>query len=160
MKLYVNEKLFSIRNKFYVKNESGDDVFEISSQIISIGDKTTIKDMQGNEIAYIEQEIFHFTPNYKIYINGNLQSKITKKFQFFKNDYIIDNGYRVDGDIFSLDFEIYNKENKKIGNVARKFFSIGDQYEIDIYEEKDVKMVLAIVVAIANDINRKQRNND
>lgn len=160
MKLYVNEKLFSIRNKFYVKNESGDDVFEISSQIISIGDKTTIRDMKGNEIVYIEQELFHFTPNYKIYINNNLQCKITKKFQLLKNDYIIDNGYRVEGDIFSLDFEIYDKENNKIGNVARKFFSIGDQYEIDIHDEKDVKMVLAIVVAIANDINRKQRNND
>lgn len=160
MKLYVNEKLFSIRNKFYVRNESGDDVFEISSQIISIGDKTTIRNMKGNEIVYIEQEIFHITPNYKIYINNNLQCKITKKFQLLKNDYIIDNGYKVDGDIFSLDFEIYNKENNKIGTVARKFFSIGDQYEKDIHDEKDVKMVLAIVVAIANDINRKQRNND
>ncbi len=50
MKLYVNEKLFSIQKKFYVKDENDTNVYEISSQIISFGDKTTINDMQGNKI--------------------------------------------------------------------------------------------------------------
>ena len=70
MRLYVNEKLFSIHNKFYVKDENDMDVYEISSKIISLGDKTTINDMQGNKIAYIEQELFHIMPNYNVYINN------------------------------------------------------------------------------------------
>ena len=35
MKLYVNEKLFSLHNKFFVKDEKGKDVYEISSKVIS-----------------------------------------------------------------------------------------------------------------------------
>ena len=50
MKLYVSEKLFSFHNKFYVKDENDVDVYEISSKVISIGDKTTISDMSGNQI--------------------------------------------------------------------------------------------------------------
>ena len=108
MKLYVKEKLFSLHRKFYIKDESDNNVYEISSEFISIGDKTKINDMNGNTIAFIEQEIFHLTPHYNVYINGELSFKIEKKFQLFKNDYSLSNGYRVDGNIFMLDFTIYD----------------------------------------------------
>ena len=36
MKLYVNEKLFSIHRKFYVKDENDMDVYEISSKFLTI----------------------------------------------------------------------------------------------------------------------------
>ncbi len=47
MKLYVNEKLLSIHNKFYVRDENNKEVYEISSKVISIGNKTTITDIEG-----------------------------------------------------------------------------------------------------------------
>ncbi len=156
MKLYVNEKLFSIHNKFHVKDENDMDVYEISSKVISIGDKTTINDMQGNKIAYIEQEIFHIMPNYNVYINDTLVFKITKKFHLFKNDYILSNGYRVEGNFLMLDFVIYDENNNQIGSIKRKFISIGDKYEISIDDVNKKEIVLSIIVAITNDVNRDQ----
>ena len=160
MKFYVNEKVFSLHNKFYVKNENEEDVYEISSKAISLGDKTTITDLNGNQIAYIEQELLHIMPNYNIYIDNNLVCKISKKFHLFKNDYILDNGYRVEGNAFSLNFQIFDNENNQIGAVSRKLISIGDKYEIYILDEKHIPIVLSIVVAITNDVNRAQRNNN
>lgn len=81
MKLYVNEKIFSLHDKFYIKDESGHNVYEISSKIFSIGDKTTITDMKGNQVAYIEQELFHLMPNYNVYFDENFSFKISKKIQ-------------------------------------------------------------------------------
>jgi len=159
MKLYVNEKLFSFHNRFYVKDANNNDVYEISSKIISFGDKTTINDVKGNKIAYIEQELFHFTPNYNIYINDEVVCKITKKFQLFKNDYLLSNGYRVEGNFFMLDFVIYDDNNSEIGGIKRNFISIGDKYEINILDDKKIDIILSIVVAIANDVNRKQNSN-
>ena len=66
MKLYVNEKLFSMHKKFYIKDENNLDVYEISSKFFSFGDKTTIKDMNDKKVVYIEQELFHLTPNYNV----------------------------------------------------------------------------------------------
>lgn len=159
MKLYVNEKLFSLHKKFYVKDENDLDIYEISSKIISFGDKTTINDMAGNKIAYIEQELFHITPTYNVYINDEFEFKITKKFQLFKNDYSLDNGYRVDGNFMMLDFIVYDDMDNQIGSVTRKFFSIGDKYEITIDDVNKTEIVLAIIVAITNDVNRSQNSN-
>lgn len=159
MKLYVNEKLFSMHRKFYVKDENEMDVYEISSKIISFGAKTTINDMYGNKIAYIEQELFHMTPNYNVYINEEFVFKITKKFQLFKNDYKLSNGYRVDGNFMMLDFIIYDSNDVQIGSIKRKFFSIGDKYEISIDDITKKEIVLAIIVAITNDINRSQNSS-
>jgi len=156
MKLYVNEKLFSFHNRFYVKDENDKDVYEISSKIISLGDKTTINDMEGNKVAYIEQEILHLTPHYNVYINDILEFQIIKKFQLFKNDYTLNNGYRVDGNFFMLDFKVFDDNNNQIGSIKRKFISIGDKYEIEINDISKKEIVLAIIVAITNDVNRSQ----
>ena len=120
------------------------EVYEISSRIFSIGDKTTINDMQGNEIAYIEQELFHLTPNYNIYINDKFAFKIIKRFQLFKNDYTLSNGYKVEGNFMMLDFTIYDEANNNIGNIKRKYFSIGDKYEIVINDVSKKEIILAI----------------
>ncbi len=160
MKLYVNEKLFSIQRKFYVKDETDTNVYEITSKVFSLGDKTTITDMQGNKVAYIEQEIFHLTPNYNVYINDELSFKIVKKLQFFKNDYELSNGYRVEGNFMMLDFTIYDNNNIQIGSISRAFISLGDKYEINIYDTNKIEIVLAIIVAITNDVNRHQGSSD
>ena len=42
-----------------------------------------------------------------------------------------------------------------------KIISIGDKYEIDINDTSKKELVLAIIVAIANDVNRNQNiSND
>ena len=160
MKLYVNEKIFSIHKKFYVKDENNMDVYEISSKIISFGDKTTINDMQGNKIVYIEQELFHLTPNYKVYIEDKFTFKIIKKFQLFKNDYVLSNGYRVEGNIMMLNFVVYDDNNIQIGSIKRNLISIGDKYEINIDDINKKEIVLAIIVAITNDVNRNQNSSN
>ena len=160
MKLYVNEKLFSIHNKFYVKDENEQDVYEISSKVFSIGAKTTISDMSGNKVAYIAQEIFHLTPHYNVFVNDQKICQIKKKFQLMKNDYELTNGYRVEGNIFAYDFVIYDNTDTPIGSIKRALISIGDKYEIEIFDETKLNIVLAIIVAITNDINRSQNSVD
>lgn len=160
MKLYVNEKLFSISNKFNIKDENNLNLYEISSKIISIGDKTTIKDMNGNQVAYIEQELLHLMPNYNVYINDNFAFKIAKKMKLLKNEYSLSNGYRVEGNFMMLDFVVYDDDNNQIGSIKRKFISLGDKYEMDIIDKKKKEIILAIIVAITNDVNRSQKSSN
>lgn len=156
MKFYVSEKVFSLHNKFYVKDEKNEDVYEIASKFFSFGDKTAINDRCGNRIVYIEQRLFHITPCYNVYIRDEFVFKITKKFQLFKNDYVLSNGYRVEGDFLRFDFIIYNEKNYQIGNIKRDPFSRWDEYEINIDDIDKKEIILAIVVAIVNDLNRRQ----
>ncbi len=160
MKLFINEKLFSLHHRFFVKDEFEQDVYEISSEFFTIGDKTTVKDMMGSTIAYIEQRLLHFMPHYDIYIKGELTCSIAKKFKLFANNYELTNGYTIKGNFMALNFSIYDETGKEVGLLSRKFFSIGDKYTIEIYDEDKLPLVLSIIVSIANDINRAQRSNN
>ena len=159
MKLYVNEKLFSISHIFYIKNENDEDVYQISSEIMTIGKKTTVNDMNGNKVAYIEQELFHLTPNYNVYIDGVFAFKITKELHLLKNNYVLSNGYKVFGSYLNADFSIYDDKDNEIGSITRKLFHIGDKYEINILDLSKKEIILAIIVAITNDVNRRQREH-
>ena len=159
MKLFVKEKLFSIHNKYYIYSENGELMYEIESKAISIGDKTTIYDKNHNVVAYIEQELFHLLPHYNVYIGNVYKYQIKKKLKMFKNDYELSNLYKVCGSIFNLDFTIVNNYGREIALVNRKFLSIGDKYQIEILDEKDLYTILTIIVAITNDVDRNQANS-
>ena len=159
MKLFVKEKLLSMHNRYYIYNENEELAYEIESKVISIGEKTTIYDKNHNVVAYIEQEIFHLMPHYNVYIEDEYKYQIKKKFKPFKNDYELSNLYKVDGSTFNLNFTIINNYGKKIALVNRKFLSIGDKYQIEILDEKDIYTILTIIVAITNDIDRSQANS-
>lgn len=59
-----------------------------------------------------------------------------------------------------LDFTVYDDKNVEIGNIKRKFILIGDKYEININDTSKKELVLAIIVAIANDVNRNQNTSN
>ena len=159
MKYYIREKLISLHHRFYVYDEDGNQAYEISSKMISIGDKTTLYDMKGGKHAYIEQRILHLMPHYDIYLEDHLACSINKRIRLLKNDYGLSNGYRVDGNILALNFTIIDSHGKKMGSIKRKLISIGDRYEITIFDHQQELLALAILIAIANDVNRAQRNN-
>ena len=67
--------------------------------------------------------------------------------------------YKVDGSTFNLNFTIINNYGKTVALVNRKFLSIGDKYQIEIIDEKDIYTILTIIVAITNDVDRSQSNS-
>ena len=156
MKLYIKEKVFSFHNRYFIKDEQDNNILEIYSKAISLGSKTWIKDPNGKELAYIEQELFHLMPNYNVFINGQKVFNIKKQFKFFKNDYELSNNYKVEGNFLSHNFTVLNDKGEKVGEITRKYLTIGDQYNIDIIDEKDYILILTIIVAITNDIDRAQ----
>lgn len=157
MKLYVNEKIISIHNRYFIKDESGKDILEISNIIKPSDFRTSINDLNGNELAYIKRE-FHLMPKYNVFINNNFEYSINKQFQLLKSNYVLSNNYRVDGQFLSHNFTIYNDKNEKIAEIFREYFTIGDRYTIDIIDEKDYLLILTIIVAITRDIDRAQRS--
>ena len=155
MRLYVNEKIISIHNRYFIKDESGKDILEISNNIMPLEFKTSINDMNGKELAYIKRE-FHLMPKYNVFINNKLEYSINKEFQLLKSNYKLSNNYRVEGQFLSHNFIIYNEKNEKAGEIFREYFTIGDRYIIDIIDENDYLLILTIIVAITRDIDRAQ----
>ena len=62
----------------------------------------------------------------------------------------------VDGDVFSWDYEVKDKDNNLVATIKKKIWKLTDTYEIDVVNKEDCLNVLMLVLAI--DIDDFRRN--
>lgn len=160
MKLYINEKVFSLHDKFFIYDENGNNVYEVSSKFPSYWKKTMICDMDGNKLLDIKQVPLKKPAAYDIYEDGEFALKISGIAGWFSRNYELSNGYRVKSKSFPLKAKIYNEKDEIIGTIIKKNFSLGDKYEIEVFEERHELLAIAITVAIAISMNRGQSGYD
>jgi len=161
MKYQIKQKIFSLGDKFIIKDEFGNEKYYVQGKVISLGDKLTMFDMQQNVLAYIEQELFRFLPTYNIYINGMHIARVRKEFTLFQSKFTIEssNGhYTVQGDFFAHEFIIYNN-NSVVATVSKKFFSFSDTYGVDVNDNEDQVFILALVIVIDQVLHDNKKNN-
>ena len=68
IKLYMKQKVFSVRDRFTVRDGSGQDRYYVEGEFFSIGKKLHICDMMGNEVSYIQQKVLAFLPSFFVYV--------------------------------------------------------------------------------------------
>lgn len=159
MKLYVKQKMFSIGDKFTIKDEFGNDKYFAEGKIFSVGHKVRIYDMNNNEVIYIKQKLMSFLPKYEIYVNGNLAGVLTKKITFLRPKYIIeDSNLELEGDIWEYDYTLKNGDHE-IMNVSKKVLSFSDCYEINIHSDEDELLSLAVTLAVDCQLETEDNNN-
>lgn len=148
MKLYMKQKVFSFRDKFTIKDENGEDKYYIEGEILSFGKKLRIYDMCGNELAFVRERLVTFMPKFTIEINGREIAEIVKKFTFLRPKYYINGlGWDVNGDFFSHNYDITDG-GRIIVSIHKQFMAWGDTFELDIADENNEVIALAVVLAI------------
>ena len=148
-KLYMKQKVFSLRDRFTVRDASEQDRYYVEGEIFTIGKKLHICDMAGEEVAFIQQKVLTFLPRFFVYLNGVQIAEIVKEFSFLRPRYRIEGpGWRVEGDFWAHDYEIVDAAEQPIVNVHKVWLSWGDSYELDIARREDEVQALAIVLAI------------
>ena len=102
-KLYMKQKVFSIRDRFTVKDESEQDRYYAEGEIFTIGKKLHICDIAGNEAAFVQQKVLTFLPRFFVYVDGVQVAEIVKEFTFLHPRYRIEGpGWRVEGDFLRM----------------------------------------------------------
>lgn len=148
MKLYIKQKVFSFGDKFTVKDAQGNDKYFVQGEVFSWGKKLHIFDNAGREVAFIKQEVWSLMPRFYVLIDNEVVAEIVKKFTFFVSEYTIDPmGWKVYGQIMDHDYEI-KKGNKTVVRIRKEWFTWGDSYELNIADEKDEILALAVVLVI------------
>lgn len=148
MKYYIKEKVFTFKDKFYVKNEREEDCFYVEGELISFGKKLHIFDTTGTELALVHRKVLSLLPCFRVYVGENQVAEIIKEIAFFRNKYTIKGlDWEVEGNIYDHDYAIYSN-GQTIATIAKAWFSWGDSYEIDVASEADPLYALAVVLAI------------
>ncbi|MEG2165049.1 MAG: LURP-one-related family protein [Ruthenibacterium sp.] len=146
MKLYIKQKVFSIRDKFFVANENAENLYQVTGKIFSLGHKLTVQDMQEKEVVTIHQKVLSFLSKYFIASEGK-EVEIERKISIVPHFAVKELDWDIKGNFLDHDYAI-TKDETAVATIKQKWISWGDSYEIDVVNDADVLDVLGVVIAI------------
>ncbi len=156
MRYQLKERIWSLRDSFYIKDNRGRDAFRITGALFSIGDRLSFEDNDGNELAVIRQKLISLRPAYEIHRfdenrNEQFKARIVKNLTLFRDKFTVDlpgpDDYSVHGDFFDYNYE-FKRGGRKVAQVSKHFFSIRHSYGVDIVDGEDDVTILAAAVVI------------
>ena len=147
MKLYMKQKVFSLKDRFTIVNEYGEVCYTAEGEFWTFLKRLHIYDHEGNEAACLQQ-VFSFMPKYEVIVNNHMIAVVKKKFSFPRSEYEIEGlDWHVDGGWHEHEYEITN-DSRVIVSVHKEWMSWGDSYEIDVKDPLDEVNALTVVLAI------------
>jgi uncharacterized protein YxjI len=152
MRYILKQKFWSFGDDFVIRDEQENDCYRVIGEIFTIGDKLSLQDMAGNELAAIVQRLFSWGATYEIRRPGQDVSVISKEhFSFFHCKFEIDGpgreDYEASGDFMDHEYQIEGAGGLA-ATVSKRWFTWADTYGIEIAEGLDPVLLLASIVVI------------
>jgi uncharacterized protein YxjI len=152
MRYIMRQKVFCFGDDFVIKNEAGDEVYKVDGKVFTIGNKLSFQDMNGKELAFIQQKLLSWGPTYEIYRDGELAAVVKKHlFTFFRCAFTVDvpgpDDIEAQGSFLDMEYS-FSRDGRDIAEVSKRWFSFSDTYGVDIAEGEDDVLILASTVVI------------
>jgi uncharacterized protein YxjI len=152
MRYVLRQKILSFGDDFTIRDEAGNDVFVVDGKAFSFGDKLSLQDTAGRELAFIKQKLFHLSPTYEIWRDGQLAAVVQRElFSFFHHRFTVDvpgpDDLEAEGDFTDHEYEL-RRGGRVVAVVSKRWFSWTDTYGIDIADGEDDVLVLASAVVV------------
>ena len=168
MKLIIKNHLFSLSGGSYVNDEAGNQICKVKGKIklFSPTRKKKVIDNEGNLQFVVKNKFWHFA-NFRTFIFDDEKNKIAgvvNRTWNFKEPVAIESysdelQFVGNTTRFSrINFDV-EKNGKKIGHIQREFNMLTDAFSLDVYDEKEVYFLVAIVIALDNVQDKARENN-
>lgn len=152
MRYVLRQKLLAFGDDFVIRDESGHDAFFVDGRALSLGDKLSFEDMDGNRLAFIRQRLLAWGPTYELDVGGRVAAVVKKElFTFFRCRFTVDvpgpDDLEAEGDFLDHEYT-FTRHGDVVANVSKRWFSLSDTYGVDVRTGEDVVLVLACAVVI------------
>ena len=152
MRYIMKQKVFSLGDKFAVRNERNEDVFFVDGRVFSLGKQLSFEDAAGRELLFIKQKVLSWGPMYEIYRGEEHVATIKKElFTFFQCTFAV----HVDGQSdleaqgnFSDHEYVVTRDGGPVAQISKQWFSWSDTYGVDVADTEDAALMLATTVVI------------
>jgi uncharacterized protein YxjI len=147
IKLYIKQNAFSWRDKFAVKDEDERDRWFAKGEIASLARTMHVYDMEGAEIALVQQKILALLPTYSIVVDGK-EYVFARKYSLLHPKYVVSGlDWTVSGNFLAHDYTITD-ERGEVMRLAKAWLAWGDAYELAIADERNELLGLCVALAI------------
>ena len=151
MKLLIKEKMFSLFDSFKVYNEEGDTVYKVNGKL-ALKHSFEVENAKGEVVASLKEKLISLLPEYRVTIHGKDMGAVEKKLTLIHPKFTFTGkGWTASGDIFEWDYEIKDKNHKKVATISKKLLHLTDTYMIDTVRDEDALACLMFVLAIDAD---------
>jgi uncharacterized protein YxjI len=146
MRYQVRERLFSLKDDFWVTDQDGSRMFLIDARVLSLRHTLDLQDASGRTLAQIKHKLVTFTDAMEVDRDGSVAATVHKAvFSPLHHRAVIDlpSGGRLEavGNIIGKDFEIRD-DHRVVGRVSRAWFQVRDTYGVEVAPgEDDVLMI-------------------
>lgn len=147
MNLYIKQKIFSWADTFSVMDANGSILYSVVGKIFSIAKKLTIY-QNDKEVARIEKKLISLLPKFYVYVGDQQIAEIQKHISFLHDKYsVVGLDWDIQGNIWSHDYTI-SKKGQIVATIHKKWFTWGDTYEMNISDNVNQVIALAVIIAI------------
>lgn len=152
MRYVMKQKLFCWGDDFTIKTQDGQDVFFVDGKAFSLGDKLSLQDMQGKELALIRQKLLAWGPTYEIHRAGELCAVVKKHlFTLFRCRFTVDvpgpEDLEAEGSFLDMEYT-FTRCAQPVATVSKRWVAWADTYGVDIAAGEDDVLILASAVVI------------
>ena len=159
--LYTSTKIFSLHHHIDIMDEHETVVYIARSKVISLHDKTDLVRSTGEQVAHIEKKFFSLHERHYVTMNNGFSFELSNElFHIFKDITNIEGlGWQLRGNLWGLNFELYDSNGSLIAVVGQKMLSLHDKYCIDIYRREYEEVVVAILVTLQHMIRDRENSH-
>jgi uncharacterized protein YxjI len=155
MRYLVREKIFSIKDDFWVTDADGNRAYFIDAKLLSLRHTLELKDASGAVLAAIKHKLLTFTDAMDIEHDGAVVATVHKAvFSPLHHRANIDldprtGGGRLEavGNLLDKDFEIRDG-HRVLARVSRAWFRVRDTYGVDVAPGENDALMIAIAVCL------------
>lgn len=134
---------------FTIMNSSGQPVYRVTGDSLSIGSKLCMLDGGNNEIARIYSVGLTTISRYTISVGDKERARVSWNFNAKRQQVKIKGvNWRFRGDLASRSYDIIDIDSAVVMSHGRCWNQIGDCYAADIANESDVPVCLCLAVIL------------
>jgi uncharacterized protein YxjI len=153
MRYTLKERIFSLRESYYIQDETGQNAFEVRGRLISLRDSLTLHDLKSGEEIKIQEKMLSLRPVYTIQRPNLPDVSVRKDFiNFLREGFTIDlpgnqTDLRIQGDILDLSYTI-TRDGTTVAQASKKWISLRDSYVVDVATGEDPVLIIACAIIV------------
>jgi len=153
MRFILKERIFSLRESYYIRDDNNNNTFEVTGRLIGFREKLKLRDLSGNTLATITEKMISLRPVYSISRPNQPDAKVKKDFINMLRDGFsvnLDDGLpdlRIQGNILEHNYTM-EQDGKVVAQVSKKWISLRDSYVVDVSDGEDAVLIVACAIVV------------
>lgn len=159
--LFTTTKVFSLHHHIDITDDNEKIVYQANTKFPSLHDKTDVTDAAGNQVSHIERKFWTLHERHFVTMADGSRFELSNElWHIYKDVTNIEGlGWQLRGNIYGLNFELYDSQDKVIAVIGQKMFSIHDKYCIDIYQPEYEGIIVTILVTLQHMIKDREASS-